>query len=144
MTLLHDAYVAWMSGLTTKNNNEIHWEDEYKNPITIEPINVSECKYVVRYYYYNGQISEKINYHQNQLHGKYIGWYAKGQKYWEEDYHQNQLHGKSTWWYESGQKEWETDYYQGQPHGKHILWYYNGQKELEEEYEHGKLIRKIL
>jgi hypothetical protein len=71
MTLLHDAYVAWMSGLTTKTNNEIHWEDEYKNPITIEPIDVAECKYVVRYYYC-GQISKEEDYYQGKLHGKYI------------------------------------------------------------------------
>jgi antitoxin component YwqK of YwqJK toxin-antitoxin module len=144
MTLLHDAYVAWMSGLTTKTNNEIHWEDEQGEPITIEPIDVAECKYVVRYYYESGKKCWEINYLQGQRHGKAIWWDKNGQKRWEEDYHQGQLHGKAIWWYENGQKECEANCHQGQRHGKSIGWYENGRKWLEEEYEHGKLIRKIL
>jgi antitoxin component YwqK of YwqJK toxin-antitoxin module len=91
MTLLHDAYVAWLSGLTTKTNNEIHWEDEDGNSITVEPIDVAECKYVVRYYYNSGQISKEINYHQGQLHGKCIGWHENGQKEWERYYEHDKL-----------------------------------------------------
>jgi antitoxin component YwqK of YwqJK toxin-antitoxin module len=143
MTLLHDAYVAWMSGLTHKTGNEIHWEDEDGNPITVEPIDVSECKYAVRYYYDNGQIGMEINYYQDQRHGKTIGWHKNGQVYWEADYYQDQRHGKSIGWWKSGKKKWEEDYYQDQQHGKCIVWHENGQKELEEEYEHGTLIRKI-
>jgi antitoxin component YwqK of YwqJK toxin-antitoxin module len=120
MTLLHDAYVALLSGLTHKTGNEIHWEDECGNPITVEQISVAECKYVVRYYYDNGQVEKEIIYHQDQLHGKYIRWYKNGQKYWEIDYHQDQLHGKVIRWYKNGQRYWEG------------------------YYEHGKLIRKIL
>jgi antitoxin component YwqK of YwqJK toxin-antitoxin module len=120
MTLLHDAYVALLSGLTTKANNEIHWEDECGNPITVEPIDVAECKYVVRYYYDNGQVEREINYLQGQRHVKSIGWYKNGQKYREIDYHQDQLHGKDIGWHGNGRKWWE------------------------EEYKHGKLIRKIL
>jgi antitoxin component YwqK of YwqJK toxin-antitoxin module len=144
MTLLHDAYVALLSGLTTKTNNEIHWQDAQGNPITVEPIDVSECKYAVRYYYDNGQISMEINYHQDQRYGKYIEWDENGQKERELNYHQDQLHGKYIWWHENGQKEYEIEYHQGQRHGKSIWWYKSGQKECEEEYEHGKLIRKIL
>jgi antitoxin component YwqK of YwqJK toxin-antitoxin module len=120
MTLLHDAYVAWLSGLTTKTNNEIYCQDEYGRPITVEPIDVAECKYVVRYYYDNGQVEKEIIYHQDQLHGKYIRWYKNGQKRWEEDYHQGQLHGKVIRWYKNGQRYWEG------------------------YYEYGKLIRKTL
>jgi antitoxin component YwqK of YwqJK toxin-antitoxin module len=144
MTLLHDAYVAWLSGLTTKTNNEIHWQDEQGGPITIEPIDVAECKYVVRYYYDNGQVEREINYHQGRLHGKEIGWCENGQKSWEANYHQGQQHGKSIGWYKNGQKEREEDYHKGQRHGKAIRWHENGQKYWEEDYEHDKLIRKIL
>jgi antitoxin component YwqK of YwqJK toxin-antitoxin module len=91
MTLLHDAYVALLSGLTTKANNEIHWEDECGNPITVEPIDVAECKYVVRYYYDNGQVEREINYLQGQLHGKDIVWYDNGRKYWERYYEHDKL-----------------------------------------------------
>jgi antitoxin component YwqK of YwqJK toxin-antitoxin module len=144
MTLLHDAYVAWMSGLTHKTGNEIHWQDENGKPITVGPISVAECKYVVRHYYENGQKHWEANYHQDLRHGKYIGWHKNGQKYWEIDYHQGQRHGKVIRWYENGQKHWEEDYYQDQRHGKDIRWYKDGQKCWEEEYEHGTLIRTIL
>jgi antitoxin component YwqK of YwqJK toxin-antitoxin module len=144
MTPLHDAYVALLSGLTTKTNNEIHWQDEDGNPITVEPIDVAECKYVVRYYYTNGQKEWETNYYQGQLHGKSIGWYKNGQKEWETNYHQGQLHGKDIGWYKNGQKSWEMDYHQGQLHGKDIGWRKNERKWWEEDYEHGKLIRKIL
>jgi antitoxin component YwqK of YwqJK toxin-antitoxin module len=144
MTLLHDAYVALLSGLTTKTNNEIHWQDEYGKPITIEPISVSECKYVVRYYYNSGKISKEINYHQNQRHGKYIRWHYNRIKYYETDYHQGQLHGKDIVWYDNGQKHWERDYYQGQLHGKAIRWYENGQKWTEIEYHQGQLHGKYI
>jgi hypothetical protein len=144
MTLLHDAYVAWMSGLTHKTGNEIHWEDEQGEPITIEPISVAECKYVVKYYYDNGQVERETNYHQGQQHGKNIRWYENGQKYWEINYHQNQRHGKDIRWSENGQKKWEEYYHQGLLHGKSIGWDENGLVWCEEEYEYGKLIRTIL
>jgi hypothetical protein len=144
MTLLHDAYVALLSGLTTKTNNEIHWQDEDGNPITVEPIDVAECKYVVRHYYENGQKNWETDYYQDQRHGKDIGWHKNGQVYWESDYYQGQLHGKDIGWHKNGQKYWEEYYHQGQRHGKHIAWNESGQKELEEDYEHGRLIRKIL
>ena len=62
MTLLHDAYTAWLAGITTKTGNEIHWEDEDGNPITIEPVDVSKEKYILR------------------------GYYSSGNKWWEEEY----------------------------------------------------------
>ena len=87
MTLLHDAYVAWMSGLTHNTGNEIHWEDEDGYPITIEPISMAECKYIVRYYYDNGQISKETNYYQDQRHGKAIWWCWDGKIHDEVNYH---------------------------------------------------------
>jgi hypothetical protein len=40
MSILHDAYIALLSGLTYRTGNEIYWYDEYNNPITIEPIDI--------------------------------------------------------------------------------------------------------
>jgi antitoxin component YwqK of YwqJK toxin-antitoxin module len=144
MTILHDAYVALLSGLTTKTNNEIHWEDENGAPITVELISVAECKYVIRRYYNSGQIRKEVNYHQDLRHGKDNGWYKSGQKKWEDNYYQGQQHGKNIGWYDGGQKCYEIDYHQGQRHGKYIEWRKNGRKWWEEEYEHGKPIRRIL
>jgi antitoxin component YwqK of YwqJK toxin-antitoxin module len=121
MTLLHDAYVAWMSGLTHKTGNEIHWEDEYGRPITVEPISIAECKYIVRYYYGNGQVGCEINCHQGLRHGKDIRWHENGQKEWEIDYHQGKPHGKSIMWYKNGQRHWETDYNQGKVSNINII-----------------------
>ena len=114
MSILHDAYTALLSGLTTKTGNEIHWEDKDGKPITIEPIDVENERYIVRYYYPNGQKDWEAEYQNDQLHGKSIRWYENGQKYWETDYQNNQLHGKSIGWYENGQKSWERDYQNGQ------------------------------
>jgi antitoxin component YwqK of YwqJK toxin-antitoxin module len=121
MTLLHDAYVAWMSGLTHKTGNEIHWEDEYGRPITVEPISIAECKYIVRYYYGNGQVECEINCHQGLRHGKYIMWYDNGQKECETYYYQGKLHGKYIRWRDNGQRHWETDYNQGKVSNINII-----------------------
>ena len=117
MTLLHDAYTALLSGLTMKTGNEIHWEDQYGNPITVEPIDITEHRYVVRWCYENGN------------------------KWWEEEYHQNQRHGKSIEWYKNGNKRWEEEWKNGKQHRKDISWYENGNKSWEEEYKDGKFIK---
>jgi antitoxin component YwqK of YwqJK toxin-antitoxin module len=159
MTLLHDAYVALLSGLTTKTNNEIHWQDEDGRIITVEPIDVAKCKYIVRYYYTNGQKHWEENYHQSQLHGKSIGWYSSGQKCWEANYHQGQRHGKYIEWYESGQVWWEIDYHWEDEDGNPITvepidvaeckyvvrYYYNsGQISKEINYHQGQLHGKCI
>ena len=113
MSILHDAYTALLAGITTKTGNEIHWEDKYGNPITVELVDLETEAYTVRYYYKNGQKCWEINYQNDQLHGKHIGWYKSGQKRSEIDYHQGQPHGKYIWWYENGQKQWEYEYQNG-------------------------------
>lgn len=135
--LHHEALTALLSGITTrKNTKEIWWKDENGNPITIE--GTGEDSWVVRRYYKNGQRHWKANYHQGQIHGKYIRWHPNGQKYWETNYHQDQLHGKDIRWDINGKKRWETDYHQGQLHGKCIEWSKDGQKYWDKKYEHGK------
>jgi len=144
-TLLHDAYIAWMSDITTKTGNEIHWKNEYGEDITVEPVDMKECRYIVRKYYDNGQKYWEIEYKDNKLHGKDIAWYKNGQKMWEKEYKDNKKQGKSISWYENGQKWWEVDYLNGQCHGKGLRWHKNGQKYWETDYlngqRHGKGLR---
>ena len=106
MTLLHDAYTAWLSGITTKTGNEIHWQDERGKPITIEPIDISKEKYIVRYYYSSGSKWSKQEYQNGQLHGKSVGWHESGKKWWEYEYQNGQRHGKSIGWYDGENKTW--------------------------------------
>jgi antitoxin component YwqK of YwqJK toxin-antitoxin module len=91
MNLLHDAYTALLSGLTYKTGNEIHWKSEYGSPVTVEPVDIEKCRYIVRYYYPNGQVKHKIEYQNGKLHGKYIGWYNNGYKAYEYEYQDGKL-----------------------------------------------------
>ena len=143
MNLLHDAYTALLSGLTTKTGNEIHWEDKNKNPITVELINVNKEIYKAKCYWPNGNKQREADYQKDQKHGKSIGWYESGNKHWEADYQKGQLHGKNIVWWESGNKHWEADYQKDQRHGKNIGWYESGKVLSEEYYKNDKLIRKI-
>ena len=117
MTLLHDAYTALLSGLTTKTGNEIHWQDERGDPITIELVDVSKEKCIIRTYYSNGN------------------------KQYETEYQNNKCHGKETLWDKNGNKLWERNYRNGRPHGKHISWYENGNKLCEMEYRNGVRVK---
>jgi antitoxin component YwqK of YwqJK toxin-antitoxin module len=139
MNLLKETLTALLAGLTYKTGNEIHWEDEYGTPITVEPVDVEKSKYIVRCYWGNGNKNWEQEYQNGQLHGKYIGWYKNGNKYWEEKYQNEQIHGKSLGWYEDGNKHWEYKYQNGQLHGKCIGWWKNGNKCWEEEYQNGQL-----
>ena len=144
MTLLHDAYTAWLSGLTHKTGNEIHWENKYGNPITVELIDAEQEKYIVRDYWENGNVMWEEEYQNSQPHGKNIGWHYNGNKLWEVEYQNGQPHGKNIGWHDNGNKQWEGEYQNGQPHGKSIGWYENGNVMWEEEYQNGECIRKIL
>jgi antitoxin component YwqK of YwqJK toxin-antitoxin module len=147
MNLLREALTALLAGLTYKTGDEIHWEDENRNPITVEPVDIGENKYIVRGYWRNGNKCKNGNkwwereYQNGQFHGKSFGWYENGSKRWEEEYRNGQPHGKWIDWYENGNKEWECEYQNGQPHGKWIDWYENGNKEWEREYQNGQLIK---
>jgi antitoxin component YwqK of YwqJK toxin-antitoxin module len=144
MSILHDAYTALLAGLTHKIGNEIHWYDEYDNPLTIEPIDMKHGIYVVRYYYANGQKQSEMSYKNNKRYGKYLRWYDNGQKWWEYEYQNDLARGKALGWYENGQKHYEVEYQDSERHGKSIVWKEDGQKYREEEYENGELIRTIL
>jgi antitoxin component YwqK of YwqJK toxin-antitoxin module len=118
MNLLKEAYTALLAGLTYKTGDEIHWEDEDGDPITVEPVDVEKNKYIVRCYWKNGN------------------------KWWEDEYQNGQRHGKSIKWHENGNKLWEREYQNGQKHGKSIGWNKNGNKHWKREYQNGKPIKK--
>ena len=143
MSLLHDAYTALLSGLTTKTGNEIHWQNEHGVPITIEPVDVSNEKYIVRYYYSSGNRGWEAEYQNVNLHGKYIVWRENGNKDWELEYQNGQRHGKYIEWYPNGNKNIEKGYQNNELHGKYIKWDIIGNKKCEEEYKNGKLHSKF-
>lgn len=116
MNLLHEALTALLSGITTKTGEEIHWKDEYGRNITVELVDIKTGKYIIRYYYKNGQ------------------------KDWQTEYQNDQAHGKHIVWYRNGQKQFEMEYSNGQMNGKYIEWQKNGGKVYEGEYKNGKLL----
>ena len=111
MSLLHDAYTALLAGLTHKTGNEIHWYDEYNNPITIEPIDIENERYIVKWYF-NGKKVSEAEYQNDKRHGKAIGWYENGQKYAELEYQNDLLHGECSWW-RGTQIHYKTKYQNG-------------------------------
>jgi len=113
MSLLHDAYTALLAGLTYKTGNEIHWYGKDGYPITVEPVDVGRESYIIRCYYVDGGLCREVNYHQDQLHGKYQWWYPNGQLRWEENYHHGQQHGRDAWWREDGTLQYERHYIYG-------------------------------
>ena len=144
MTLLHDAYIALLAGLTTKTGNEIHWQDEERESITVEPIGISKEKYIVRRYYKNGNKEWEEEYQNGQRHGKSIEWDENGNKLWEHEYQNGLRHGKHISWNEKGNKFWEVEWKNGQLHGKHFTWYENGNRYWEREFQNGKLHGKAI
>jgi antitoxin component YwqK of YwqJK toxin-antitoxin module len=114
MNLLREAFTALLSGLTHKTGNEIHWEDEDGDPITVEPVDIEKGKYIVRYYWKNGNKCWERECQNGQRHGKSFGWYENGNKYWEREYQNGQRHGKDTGWDKNGNKYWGAEYQNGQ------------------------------
>jgi antitoxin component YwqK of YwqJK toxin-antitoxin module len=139
MSLLQEALIALLSGLTHTTGKEIHWEDKFGDPITVEPVDIENCKYIVRHYYKNGNKYWEEEYQKGQKHGKSFGWHENGNKYWEHEYQNRQKHGKSFGWHENGNKNWEHEYQNGQLHGKSFWWFENGNKRWEREYQNGQL-----
>ena len=113
MSLLHDAYTALLSGLTTKTGNEIHWENEVGQAVTIEPIDIKKQIYIIRRYYPNGNKIWEAYYQNEEFHGKSIGWHENGNKRYEVEFQNGQSHGKYINWDESGNKIWEALYQNG-------------------------------
>ena len=144
MNILHDAYTALLAGLTTYHPDhpkEIMWEDEHGIKVTIEPVDAGQEKYIVRYYYKNGQLGLEVEYQNGQLHGTNKAYYDNGQLSWEEEYQNGQFHGTCKRYYDNGQLYWEQEYQNGQYHGTSKRYYENGQLEWEHKYQNGVRIK---
>jgi antitoxin component YwqK of YwqJK toxin-antitoxin module len=144
MSILHDAYIALLAGLTHKTGNEIYWQDENNKPITIEPIDIESKKYIIRYYYPNGQKKCEAEYQNDQRHGKYLRWYENGQKECETEYKNDQIDGKYIEWHENGQKNIEKNFKNSKLHGKSSGWYSNGKRCYIIRYKNNKRCGKAI
>lgn len=137
MTLLHDAYVALLSGLTTrKNESEIWWHDRYGLDITVEPLDAAEETYIVRHYDGVSLISES-HYKSHRRHGPYLQWGFHGQLECRANYADGQIHGTLERFYSSGQRFSQADYVHGVRHGVHYEWGEEGQLLNKHSYMHG-------
>ena len=81
----------------------LDYEDEGKNFHEGEAI----------WYYKNGQISQKIQYFNNQYNGKYTQWFENGQKSSEYSYDHGRLEGFCYRWYKSGNLNQKAYYHNG-------------------------------
>ena len=140
MSILHDAYTALLAGLTHKTGNEIHWQDNNNNPITIEPIDAENERYIVRTYYSNGQKYHETEYQNNIRHGKHIEWFENGEKSAEREYENDRPHGKHIEWYNKDNRYSEYEYCHGKRHGKFIWFDLLGNKTFETEYKNNFLV----
>ncbi len=114
MTLLHDAMAAYLSGLTTKKNEkEIWWWDESGYKITVELVNARWEKYIVRYYYDNGNLSSEYNYFKGQYHGLCKGYCDNGNLRSEYNYFKGRRHGLCKYYYDNGNLRSEYNYNHG-------------------------------
>jgi len=143
MTLLHDAFTAFISGITTKkpNTEEIYWESESGSSITVECIDAETESYIVRSYYENGKLHYENHYQHGQPHGICKGWYENGQLHYEHFYQHGQPHGIWKGWYKNGKLQYEHPYQHGKRHGISKGWHINGQLYYEQHWEHGKQIK---
>jgi len=78
MTLLHDAYTAYLAGLTTEIKAGILWKDEHGINVVIKIIDAKKETYRVRYYHKNGTVVNEKHYKGNFLHGQSIERYTSG------------------------------------------------------------------
>jgi len=127
MTLLHDAYVALLSGLTTrKNEREIWWHNHNGLKVTVEPIDINTGIYVIRNYKKDGGIYWERHYLHDQVHGRCREWYPSGCIWIEHHYQYNQLHGKTTRYHENGLFKTERYYIHGEEATQEQWERYNG------------------
>jgi len=71
-------------------------------------------------------------------HGRYVRWYANGQKEYEAVFVLGRKHGIATRWHKNGCKWVEEVYNHGKKHGVTFVWDENGRKRKEEHHFNGK------
>ena len=90
--IAQEAFIAKLSGIAEyKNPNEIWWEEQWGNKISIEFIDNSISNFISKKYYQNGNKLYEVEYRNGIQHGKAIGWYKNGNKAFEVEYQNGNL-----------------------------------------------------
>jgi antitoxin component YwqK of YwqJK toxin-antitoxin module len=71
---------------------------------------------------------------KDERHGKWVRWFANGQKQFEGEFKNDQPVDKFTWWHSNGQVALQGQYADGLEQGKFVWWYPSGQKQVQGEY----------
>ncbi|MFC1736559.1 hypothetical protein ACFL1X_10590 [Candidatus Hydrogenedentota bacterium] len=90
------------------------------------------------YYYANGQKQCEGPTRFLRMHGKWAFWYENGKKKSEGDYANNKPDGKWTRWHDNGKKASEGNMVGGKGDGRWTHWHKNGNKYSEASYADGK------
>lgn len=139
MSLLQEAMMAFISGLTTKKGNEIKWQNATGLDITIEPINIEQEEYIIRRYYDNGNKHFETAYRGDKKHGKSLCWDEKGQKVFEMSHIDDKKHGTLERWDNKGIRIERREYNNGLMNGEHITWDIRGKIKDIKKYKNGKI-----
>jgi antitoxin component YwqK of YwqJK toxin-antitoxin module len=98
-------------------------------------------KYTMRGFNGNWEEILKVDYQNNEIHGKYIMRYDNGIKQWEENYKNGVLDGKCAVWFKNGSKNWELEYSNGRLNGMDRYWNYAGVLLYSRKYKDGRIVR---
>ena len=99
---------------------------------------------VERNFYDNGKIKYKINKKNNKNDGFTYFWDKNGILINKVEYLNNQVHGKWIEYYISGKVKCSTDYHYDLKHGSEICYYENGFKKSEKKFLNGELSSKVI
>ena len=86
-----NAFILMLSGAADwHNDSEIKYKIDNED-ITIEFINNSPRKTIVRKYYPNGIMAWEDHYVNGVQHGKELGWHSDGRLFWNCDYYDGDM-----------------------------------------------------
>jgi antitoxin component YwqK of YwqJK toxin-antitoxin module len=93
-----DAYIAKLSGVAEYNNEKEIWWDVGEERFTIEFVNDSVSKAIVRSYFDGGRLRRESNYENGVIHGKLITYWDNGNKCIEKYFKNGWSHGRLIVW----------------------------------------------
>ncbi|NCD13170.1 MAG: toxin-antitoxin system YwqK family antitoxin [Epsilonproteobacteria bacterium] len=112
-------------------NGELHWVEDVKNGLR-----EGERKL----FYEDGVKRAIVHFHQNQPHGKTLGWHHNGQQFVIGNYENGEYEGEIIRWHENGQMEKKAFFKRGTLHGNMLQWHPNGILEINATYDNGKKV----
>jgi len=150
MTMLHDIYAAYLSGLLVKEGKEINVgglfdltdEDsvyyEGIDKTTVEPVNIKQQTYIVRFYEVDSLVI--VAKYKNDLpHGKTII-YDDGEIEHIKNFKNGNKHGAHVRYYQYPNKKMEhIEYKDNRFHGKYITWHSNGVMNTKQKWNNDKM-----